>query len=133
MRRRNRRASSPMPDVNLVPMMDVILTVLTFFIVVSMTLTRQQNVLNVTLPNATGNSSSNQKTADPMVVGLNLQGQIAVRDKIVSEAELTQQIQVFLGTNPQSAVLLKADRKVSYEQLAKILGTMQKVGGKECP
>jgi len=34
-----------------------------------------------------------------------------------------------LAQNPQGAVLLKADRKVAYEQLAQLLGKMQKVGG----
>ncbi|NEQ28726.1 MAG: biopolymer transporter ExbD, partial [Microcoleus sp. SIO2G3] len=35
-----------MPEINLVPMMDVIMTILTFFIIVSMTLTNQQNAVN---------------------------------------------------------------------------------------
>jgi len=40
-----------MPELNLVPMMDVvILTVLTFFIIISMTLTGQQQSVGITLP-----------------------------------------------------------------------------------
>ncbi|MBD2330000.1 biopolymer transporter ExbD [Alkalinema sp. FACHB-956] len=119
-----------MPEVNLVPMMDVVMTILTFFIIVSMTLTKQQNALNVTLPsaNAPANPSAS-KGPDPMIVAIDAQGKLAVKDVVVSETDLSQQVQTFLASSPQAAVLLKADRKVSYEQLAKVLGTLQKVGG----
>lgn len=49
----------------------------------------------------------------------------------MSETELAQQIQAYLAQNPQGAVLLKADRAVSYQQLAKVLETMQKAGGEQ--
>ncbi|MGI0492512.1 ExbD/TolR family protein [Alkalinema pantanalense CENA528] len=129
LKRRN-HPSNQMPEVNLVPMMDVVMTILTFFIIVSMTLTKQQNALNVTLPsaNAPANPSAN-KGPDPMIVAIDAQGKLAVKDVVVSETDLSQQVQTFLASSPQAAVLLKADRKVSYEQLAKVLGTLQKVGG----
>lgn len=128
---KNRDRASQMPDVNLVPMMDVIMTILTFFIVVSMTLTQQQNALNVTLPSTEPADTSATPTPDPLIVGLNKQGQIAVKDRQVTEPELAEQIQTYLTQNPQGAVLLKADRTVSYEQLASLLSVMQKVGGEK--
>ncbi|MEM6424137.1 MAG: biopolymer transporter ExbD, partial [Cyanobacteria bacterium P01_D01_bin.128] len=42
MRSRKQRPASRVPEVNLVPMMDVLMTVLTFFIIISMSLTGQQ-------------------------------------------------------------------------------------------
>ncbi|MFM2432126.1 MAG: hypothetical protein RLZZ511_3340 [Cyanobacteriota bacterium] len=129
LKRRN-QGNSQMPEVNLVPMMDVVMTILTFFIIVSMTLTKQQNALNVTLPSANAPTpTAETKAPDPMVVAIDPQGKLAVKDVVVSEADLSQQVQTFLASNPQAAVLLKADRKVSYEQLAKVLGVLQKVGG----
>jgi biopolymer transport protein ExbD len=130
MRFKSQQKHSTMPDVNLIPMMDVIMTILTFFILVSMTLAKQQQALDVTLPNASA-GVTDFKTPDPMVVGLNVRGGISIADKATTEAELTQKIQAYLTQNPQGAVLLKADRKVSYEQLAKSLGVMQKVGGEK--
>jgi biopolymer transport protein ExbD len=129
LKRRN-QGNNQMPEVNLVPMMDVVMTILTFFIIVSMTLTKQQNALNVTLPSANAPTpTAETKAPDPMVVAIDPQGKLAVKDIVVSEADLSQQVQTFLASNPQAAVLLKADRKVSYEQLAKVLGVLQKVGG----
>jgi biopolymer transport protein ExbD len=126
---RSRRAakSAQMPDVNLVPMMDVIMTILTFFIIVSMTLSNQK-ALNIPLPRA-DQGGSEMKLPDPMVVGLNLQGQVLLDGKSTSDAELAQRMQAYLTKNPKGAVILKADRKVSYEQVAKLLGKMQETGG----
>ncbi len=133
MRFKTQQKNSQPVDVNLVPMMDVLMTILTFFILVSMTLTGQQNALEVILP-STQAGTTEVKAPDPMIVVLNTQGQIAVQTDTsqtnsVTETELAQQMQSYLTQNPQGVVLLKADRKVSYEQLAKLLGTMQQVGG----
>jgi biopolymer transport protein ExbD len=61
MRFKSQQKSSQMPDVNLVPMMDVIMTILTFFIIVSMTLTAEQGAVNVTLPSTGGAGVSKRK------------------------------------------------------------------------
>ncbi|HEY9622385.1 MAG TPA: biopolymer transporter ExbD [Crinalium sp.] len=128
MRFKTQQKNGQMPDVNLVPMMDVLMTILTFFIIISMTLSTQQRALNVTLPNPDAGGSA-VTTPDPMLVVLNTQGQIAIQGKTVTDAELARQIETYLSQNPQGAVLLKADRKVEYEQLANLLSAMQNVGG----
>lgn len=127
LRSRRQAKNTQMPDVNLVPMMDVIMTILTFFIIVSMTLSNQK-ALNIPLPRA-DQGGSEMKLPDPMVVGLNLQGQVLLEGKFASDAELAQRMQAYLTKHPQGAVILKADRKVSYEQVAKLLGKMQEIGG----
>lgn len=125
--RTRRQRNAPMMDVNLVPMMDVILTILTFFIIVSMTLSNQK-ALNVPLP-STDKGATELKLPDPMIVGLNLKGQILLEGKPASETALTEQMQAYLTRNPKGAVILKADRKVPYEEVVKVLGAMQSVGG----
>ncbi|MEP0873396.1 biopolymer transporter ExbD [Trichocoleus desertorum AS-A10] len=116
-----------MPELNLLPMMDVIMTVLTFFIIVSMTLTNQKTV-NITLPSA-NTSTELQNTPDPLVVGLNRQGQVLLADQPTNEVALAQQMQAYLVQNPKGAVILKADSKLPYEQVVKLLATMRDVGG----
>lgn len=116
-----------MPEVNLVPMMDVLMTILTFFIIIAMTLTTQQTV-NVTLPSANAGAVE-LKEPDPLIIGLNLQGEILLDSKTVSQAELSQRMQSYLVQNPKGAVILKAADKIPYEQVVKLLGTMRDVGG----
>ncbi|MCY7320223.1 MAG: biopolymer transporter ExbD [Phormidesmis sp. CAN_BIN36] len=127
MRFNSQQKKSEMPEVNLVPMMDVLMAILTFFIIVAMTLTTQQTV-NVTLP-STSAGAVETKDPDPLVVGLNLQNEILLEDKPVSSSELGQRIQSYLTQNPKGVVILKADSKIPYEQVVKLLGTMRDMGG----
>ena len=128
MRFKSQQKSSQMPEVNLVPMMDVIMTILTFFIIVSMTLTNQQNVINVTLPSA-GNGLSEQKTPEPLVVTINQQKQLFLGKQPISEAQLAEPMKAYLQQHPQGAVVLNADRKLPYEQVVQLLGKMRDIGG----
>lgn len=117
-----------MPEVNLLPMMDVIMTILTFFIIVSMTLTSRQNAVDVTLP-STGDGVSEQKTPDPLVVSINQQGQLFLGNQQISEDQLVQPMQAYLQQHPQGAVVLNADRKLPYEKVVQVLGKMRDIGG----
>lgn len=119
--------SSEMPELNLVPMMDVLMTILTFFIIISMTLTTQQGV-DVTLPSADAGVSE-QKTPDPLIVGLNQQGQLSLGSQTVTKDQLAQQMVNYLNNNPQGAVILKADSELPYKNVVKLLGTMREIGG----
>ena len=128
MRFKSQHKSSQMPEVNLVPMMDVIMTILTFFIIISMTLTNRQNAVNVTLPSA-GNGVSEQKAPDPLVVSLKPQGQLFLGNQPISEAQLVEPMKAYLQQHPQGAVVLNADRKLPYEQVVQLLGKMRDIGG----
>jgi biopolymer transport protein ExbD len=129
MRFKSQQKSSQMPDVNLVPMMDVIMTILTFFIIVSMTLTAEQGAVNVTLPSTGGAGVSKQKIPDPLVVSLSQQGQIFLENQPVSEAQLAVPIKAYLQQNPEGAVILKADKNLPYEKVLQLLGKMRDLGG----
>lgn len=128
MRFKSQQKTSQMPEINLVPMMDVILTILTFFIVVSMTLTAQQGTVDLTLP-STESGTSQQNVADPLVISLNQKGQLFLGSQPVSETQLIQPIQAYLQKNSQGAVILKADKNLPYEKVVKLLGTMRDIGG----
>ena len=116
-----------MPEPNLVPMMDVILTVLTFFIIVSMTLTSFQAV-DVPLP-STDKGVNKEKPVDPIIVGMNRQGQILMNNTTVSDVQLAQLVVAYLQKNPKGTVVLKADKEVTYEKVVKVLGTLRDIGG----
>ena len=125
---RFRASTSQMPEINLVPMMDVLMTILTFFIIISMTLTAQQQSVNIDLP-STNAGANTVKTPDPLVVGLTNQGVLAIANNPVTDAQLSQQMQAYLQKNPNGAVVLQADKKLPYEQVVQVLGKMRDVGG----
>lgn len=122
-----RQRTSHLPEVNLVPMLDVLMTVLTFFIIVSMTLTTQQGI-DVQLPSRAENAPSPAADSPrPFVVRLSHQG-ITVDDRPISKAQLSQPIQDYLVQNPKGLVALVAAPDVPYEQVVELLGEMKAIG-----
>lgn len=59
-----------------IAMMDVLMMSLTFFII-SMTLTAQQQLVNIDLP-STKAGANNVENPNPLIIGLTRQGQIAI-------------------------------------------------------
>ena len=127
MRFKRKHRSGSLPEVNLVPMLDVLMTVLTFFIIVSMTLATQQGV-QVQLP-------SNQPTTpaepqpEPLIVQMQAENQLLLNNQPIAKAELMPNIQAYLEKTPKGAIVLQADQKLPYEQVIQILGEMKDVGG----
>lgn len=116
-----------MPEINLVPMMDVIMTILTFFIIVSMTLTNFQSV-DATLPSS--EKGVNKETpAEPLVIGVTKTGQVEINNGAVTEVQLSEQVISYFQKNPKGTVILKADKSLPYERVVKTLGVLRDVGG----
>jgi biopolymer transport protein ExbD len=128
MKFRGRNQGSQMPELNLVPLMDIIMTILIYFIIVSMTLTNFQAV-DVTLPGRGGQTSQSAAPSEPLVIGLNLQGQILVNNAVMSPDEMDQAVTQYLSEKPQGVVILKADRAVPYEGVVTLLSALQRLGG----
>jgi biopolymer transport protein ExbD len=116
-----------MPEVNMIPMMGVMLVVLAFFVYVSMTLRSQQSV-SVALP-VGGAGSAEVESTDPLVVGLNKQGQLLVDGKVAGDKQLADRIIVYLKDDPRGTIVLKADREVEYRKVLQMLRVMQEIGG----
>lgn len=124
--RRNRRGGS-IPEVNLVPMLDVLMTVLTFFIIVSMTLTLQQGV-EVQLP-SNQPAEANEPQPQPLLIRLKAPNQILLNNQPIAQAELLPNVRAYLEKTPKGAVVLQADQQLPYEQVIQVLGEMKDVGG----
>ena len=123
---RTRRNTSEVNDVDLVPMMDVLMSILTFFIIISMTLTGQQ-VADVNLPK--GNAGKQNVVSDAMIVGLTRQGKILFNNQTLNPEQLADNMVKYLEANPDGIILLKADRSLSYEKVVEVLNVMKEIGG----
>jgi biopolymer transport protein ExbD len=129
MRFKNRQTNEELPEVNLVPMMDVLMTVLTFFIIVSMTLTGQQ-IANVTLPQTDGAGvKTENETKASLVIGLNSNSEIVLENEVIDTNQLSEAMQEFYTQHPNGVVLLKADRGLDYSKVVQLLKTMRDIGG----
>jgi biopolymer transport protein ExbD len=127
--RRNQHKGSELPEINLVPMMDVLMTILTFFIIISMTLTGQQ-FLGINLPEATGQRPKPpEEPKEKLVVGLSDKGQAFIGKQNITQDALAKQVGDFLTKNPEGVVMLKADRRLNFKEVADLLKTLRDIGG----
>ncbi|MCU0548305.1 MAG: biopolymer transporter ExbD [Leptolyngbya sp. Prado105] len=127
MRFKNRQRGSQMPEINLVPMMDVVMTILTYFIIVSMAMTNFQAV-DATLPSS--EKGVNQETpVEPLVIGVTKAGQIEIAGAPATESQIGDRVSAYFQKNPKGSVVLKADKALPYERVVKTLGALRDVGG----
>lgn len=125
---RFKKQHAKLQELNLVPMLDVLMTVLTFFIIVSMTLTLEQGV-EVELPNSEESEPPPTAAPEPLIVQLDSQGQMLVNNQPASIEQLAPQMQTYLTANQEGFVVLQADPDLPYQQVVQILGDMKEIGG----
>ncbi|MBF2026707.1 MAG: biopolymer transporter ExbD [Oscillatoriales cyanobacterium C42_A2020_001] len=126
---KGQKTRSQMPEVNLVPMMDVIMTILTFFIIVAMTLTGMQTV-DLSLPSVQDAATEKDKPLpEPLTFELTRTRQMRLNGKATTDEEASREIVVYLQKNPNGAVLLKADKGIPYGQVLQVLTKLQNIGG----
>jgi biopolymer transport protein ExbD len=133
MRFRTQQRQKSMPEINLVPMMDVIMTILTFFIILSMSLNDFQSI-EIRLPSK---GSSSSESSDPkqqsgpasLLIAINPKRQLFINQKLTPRDQLVPQAQTYLQANPQGKVIIVADKTVPYEEVLQTLTTLRDVGG----
>lgn len=111
-------------QINIVPMIDVIFAILTFFMMSSLFLTRSTGV-PVNLPKATTAQAQN---SGRFTVTVNAQGQIQLNTQIVSLSELKPRLQALVGTQP-AQVIINADERVSHGQVVAVMDQLRQVTG----
>ncbi|MGF1478744.1 MAG: ExbD/TolR family protein [Cyanophyceae cyanobacterium] len=122
---RFKRQFDSSPEVNLIPMMDVLMSVLTFFIITSITLTGQR-LGDIVLPEGGGGAD---QEVDAFTVGLTKEGEILMAGQTIGEEELVQQMQSYLSEYPEGTVIVKADRELVYQDVLSLLEKMAEIGG----
>lgn len=110
-------------EINITPLVDVMLVLLIVFIVTAPLLT---NSVKVNLPKAAPTQITDQTKA--VVVSVNTQGEIYLDKDQVSLNQFEQAIQQRKAANPKLALNLNADETVPYGTVAKLLASIERVG-----
>lgn len=115
------------PDVRIeiVPLIDVIFCILTFFILAAVTLTRQA-AINVDLPRAKTGAT---QLRELLIVSVDPIGQTYIEKQPVTREQLYQSMLTFRQTSPDGLVVLYASRASSYNDVVQVLDLLRSVGG----
>ena len=117
------RRRKAMADINVTPLVDVMLVLLIVFMVAAPMMTQG---LEVDLPEAT--TSSLPQTEDPLVVTIKRDGLIYFRKAPVSDAALLAELRGMSEEQKKRPIYLHADRTVPYGAVMAALGTMHRAG-----
>lgn len=112
-------------QINILPLMDVIFCILTFFILGAVGLSRQQ-AISLDLPKAT---SGSPQMREMLVVSLDDFGQLYVEQQVVTPEQLKSTIQNYHQYNPTGIMVLHAARNASYNEVVQVLDMLRSVGG----
>ncbi|GAB1542098.1 biopolymer transporter ExbD [Scytonema sp. NUACC21] len=112
-------------QINIVPMIDVIFAILTFFIMSTLFLTRQDG-LPVNLPKAA--TAQQQQASEPITVTIDNQGQISLNRQPVALDALVEQVRGLIG-NQETVVIINADEQVHHGQVVAVMDRLRQVQG----
>ncbi|MGA1356257.1 MAG: ExbD/TolR family protein [Prochlorothrix sp.] len=117
---------SSLPSINLVPMLDVLMTVLTFFILISMSLAQEQG-LDLTLPDP--DLAPLPNAPEPLILDLDEQGVLSYRDQPIALSQAQGLVRQYLAQTEEGAIILDPDRQLSLQVIIETLGSLRSIGG----
>jgi biopolymer transport protein ExbD len=112
-------------QINIVPMIDVVFALLTFFIMSSLALTRSEG-LPINLPQASTAKSQQQKQ---MVVTIEPSGQLSLNRQAIALDQITNQVQKFIQANKEAIVIINADEQVNHGRVIAVMDQVRRVQG----
>lgn len=114
-------------EINIVPLIDVIFSILVFFVIASLVLTRSE-ALDVNLPDAT---TAEVRLQPDVTVSVTAEGQIAVnQEKIADISALIPAVERILAEKPAQGrrlVVINADLALSHGKVVEVMDTLQRV------
>ena len=112
-------------QIQILPLIDVIFCILTFFIMAVVQLQRPQGV-NVDIPKA---ETGTVQPPDRLIVTLSSTGQTFLGSEEVDRNTLADKARKYLDNKPDGLVVLNASQNAFYSDVISILDLMRKIGG----
>jgi len=122
-RRRIMSTHRPMSEINVTPLVDVMLVLLIIFMVAAPLLTVG---VSVDLPKAKAPPLSGDK--EPLAVTVNAEGQIYLQDTVVEIDELVPRLLAISESGYEERIYVRGDEKVNYGTVIQVMATMNQAG-----
>ena len=117
------KRSEPMSDINMTPLIDVMLVLLVIFIITAPLLS---SAIRLDLPKASAPASSDAPQFVTLVVDRS--GQAYLNDQKIDLQDLAISLARTAQANPDTEIQLRADESVPYGKVVEVMGLAQKAG-----
>ncbi|MFJ3055714.1 ExbD/TolR family protein [Herbaspirillum sp. NPDC087042] len=115
--------SAPMADINVTPMVDVMLVLLVIFIIAAPMFT---HAIKLDLP--TAQAAPAPEKPETITLGIDAAGKLYWNDQQVSSEELDARLAAASGKQPQPELQLRADKSTRYQTIAEVMAAAQGAG-----
>jgi biopolymer transport protein TolR len=121
--RGGRRRTRPMAEINVTPMVDVMLVLLIIFMVTAPLLT---SGVNIDLPKA--NATPLNQDAKPLTVSVNASGDVYLQDEKIELTDLVTKLQALAQNDATRRIFVRGDKGITYGRIMQIMSTITQGG-----
>ena len=122
-RRSRRRTAHVMSEINVTPMVDVMLVLLIIFMVAAPLLTVG---VPIDLPQTQAKSLDQDR--EPLTVTVNDKGQVYLQNTDIALDELIPKLQAIAKAGVDERIYVRGDRKVDYGTVMRVMGRLSAAG-----
>ena len=114
---------TPLSEINVTPIVDVMLVLLIVFMVTAPLMT---SGVNVDLPKA--NASPVAQDSKPITVSIATDGKVYLADDAMDLTDLVAKLQAASQSNPERRIFVRGDKAVPYGRIIEVMGTITQGG-----
>ena len=125
MHKRNsgRMRYQPLAEINVTPLVDVMLVLLIIFMVTAPLMT---SGVSVDLPKT--NAQPLNSDSEPLTVSIKADGAIFLQDQAVDVGDLVAKLQTAAKNNPERRIFVRGDKDLAYGRIMEVMGTITQGG-----
>ncbi|MDR4308130.1 protein TolR [Chelatococcus sambhunathii] len=122
---RRRRRTAVMAEINVTPMVDVMLVLLIIFMVSAPLLTVG---VPIDLPQTSANPLNEEK--EPLTITVNTKGEVFLQETQIEVEELAPRLIAITNSGYDERIYVRGDRNVNYGAVMKVMGSLSSAGFK---
>jgi biopolymer transport protein ExbD len=115
--------AQPMSEINMTPLIDVMLVLLVIFIITAPLMTSS---LKLDLPAADGAAPSDAPAF--VALAIDAEGGLFLGEQPAGREQIVERVRAAARRDPATEVQLRADRRVPYGRVAEVIGWVQEAG-----
>jgi biopolymer transport protein TolR len=122
-RRGSRRSFRPMAEINVTPMVDVMLVLLVIFMVTA-------PLLSAGVPVELPKSKAGALKGDdqPLTISIDQQGRVFVQDTEVAIDDLAAKLKAVTAAKPDTRIFVRGDSGINYGRIREVMGQLSAAG-----